>query len=86
MKPDYQDIINILQNQHDMLLVGHEYPDGDCLGSVLALYEIFGGAEKNWQMLVHDEIPKNLRFLPLISASGRFLRNGLISMSPELSF
>ena len=64
MKPDYQDIINILQNQHDMLLVGHEYPDGDCLGSVLALYEIFGGAEKNWQMLVHDEIPKNLRFLP----------------------
>jgi len=41
----YRQIIEILQKQQDMLVVGHLRPDADCLGTMLALYHAFGGAE-----------------------------------------
>jgi len=54
----------ILRCQRNLALVGHEDPDCDCLGSMLALYRAFDGAAKNWRMLRRDPVPPNLRFLP----------------------
>lgn len=60
----YDAMLQMLKTQRNLLLVGHEDPDCDCLASVLALYRLFDGAEKNWRMLLHDIVPQNLRYLP----------------------
>lgn len=65
---DYSAMLQVLQNQRNMLLLGHEDPDCDCLGSLLGLYLTFGGAEKNWQIVAKDTPPENLLFLPGISS------------------
>ena len=64
MQAQYQDILALLNRQRNMIIIGHEDPDCDCLGSMLGLYLAFQGAEKNWVMLRHDDPPHNLRFLP----------------------
>ena len=64
MPQDYTKIIEFLNTQHNMLLCGHEQPDGDCLGSMLAVYQAFSGQDKNWRMVCPDQIPENFDFLP----------------------
>ena len=61
---NYDIMLQMLDTQHNMLLVGHEDPDCDSLASLLALYRMFRGEEKNWRMVLRDEVPQNLRFLP----------------------
>ena len=60
----YRQLIEILQQQQDMLVVGHLRPDADCLGTMLALYHAFGGAEKGWVLADNDPVPEYLTFLP----------------------
>lgn len=60
----YREMIDILQRQRGLALVGHESPDCDCLGSMLALFRAFEGRDKGWVMLLRDPAPDNLRFLP----------------------
>lgn len=60
----YQEMAAFLGQQKNLLISGHEDPDCDSLGSVLALYQAFSGAEKNWAMLQSGPIPENLRYLP----------------------
>lgn len=64
MNENYRPMLDMLLHQRDLLLVGHEDPDCDCLGSLLALYRGFGGCDKGWKIALNDEIPSNLRFLP----------------------
>jgi len=64
MQAGYEQMIKLLRCQRNLVLVGHEDPDCDCLGSMLALYRAFDGAAKNWRMLRRDPVPPNLRFLP----------------------
>ncbi|MEG2212543.1 MAG: bifunctional oligoribonuclease/PAP phosphatase NrnA [Clostridiales bacterium] len=54
----------MLNNQKNLLLVGHLNPDGDCLGSLLALYLAFDGVHKGWQVATMDAFPAYLDFLP----------------------
>ncbi|MDO4581898.1 MAG: DHH family phosphoesterase [Bacillota bacterium] len=60
----YQQMIEFLRAQHDLLLCGHEDADADCLGSILALYQCFDGAGKNWRMVVEGRVQENLHYLP----------------------
>jgi len=64
MQKDYAKMIAFLKNQHNMLICGHEQPDGDCLGSMLAVYHAFDGESKNWRLVIPDTIPENLKYLP----------------------
>jgi len=45
-------------------IVSHENPDGDCIGSMLALYLALKKKGKNVRMFLKNNVPKNLRFLP----------------------
>jgi bifunctional oligoribonuclease and PAP phosphatase NrnA len=64
MRQDYAKMIEFLKTQHNLLICGHEQPDGDCLGSMLAVYDVFDGESKNWRIVIADAIPQNLKFLP----------------------
>lgn len=60
----YQEIRIMLEEQRNLLILGHEDPDCDCLGSMLGLYLAFNGEEKGWRMLRRDPVPANLAYLP----------------------
>jgi len=53
----------ILEKQNP-LIVGHISPDGDTLGSALALTHALLALGKNPQPVVDDDVPANLFFLP----------------------
>lgn len=80
MRVSYQQMIRLLHTQRNMLLVGHEDPDGDCLGSLLAVYRAFDGAAKNWRMVLADEVQLNLCFLPGLT---RMIKPRDIDIRPE---
>ena len=61
---NYSRIINELQSENKILLTGHFDPDGDCVGSILALFLAFNGKEKGWQIVLQDSPLFNLNFLP----------------------
>jgi len=67
MQQDYTEMIAFLESQNNMLICGHEQPDGDCLGSMLAVYHAFAGKNKNWRMVIPDAISENLKYLPGLS-------------------
>ena len=57
-------MIEFLRNQDNLLICGHEQPDGDCLGSMTGVYLAFDGPKKNWRMVLPDKVPQNLEFFP----------------------
>lgn len=59
-------ILNEIQNSKSILLLTHERPDGDAIGSVLALYHYLTFIDKSVDMVVLD-IPKVFDFLPSIN-------------------
>lgn len=64
MLSQYQEMIDFLNTQHNMIICGHEQPDGDCLGSMLAVFHAFSGDKKNWRVVAPDDIPAYLSYLP----------------------
>lgn len=57
-------IVNTLLNAQNIAIVSHENPDGDCIGSMLALYLALRKKGKEVRMYLKDGLPKNLLFLP----------------------
>lgn len=47
------------------LVVTHERPDGDALGSALAMAHILTALGKEWTILVAEPLPERFRYLPL---------------------
>lgn len=64
MASKYKKMIDFLTSQRNMIICGHEQPDGDCLGSMLAVFHAFAGQEKNWRLVSPDAIPSYLSYLP----------------------
>lgn len=58
----------ILNKSGSFLLIAHEEPDGDCLGSILALNEALIGIGKKVKMVCKDQIPQVFQFLDGIEA------------------
>lgn len=54
---------NLIEDASSIVIVQAENPDGDSLGSALALEEIFGDMEKNVQLHCPVELPKYLRYI-----------------------
>lgn len=58
----YSEIIN----SNSILLLAHEYPDGDAIGSLMGLYQALRNLKKNVDVLV-PEIPETFLFLNSIN-------------------
>ena len=58
-------IKKLIDDSNSILLLTHESPDGDAIGSVLAFYHYLTAINKNVDMVVID-VPKVFEFLPSI--------------------
>ncbi len=60
-----QDIKDSVDQSKRILIICHRGPDGDCLGSMLALFSALKfQLHKEVKLLCHDLVPLNMRFLP----------------------
>jgi phosphoesterase RecJ-like protein len=55
----------------NVVITGHVHPDGDCLGSMLALYRLCQQKRVKARLLLDDEIPSFYAFLPDLDAIER---------------
>jgi phosphoesterase RecJ-like protein len=65
---DFTAVISVLQKADAWLLVSHEKPDGDTLGSAAALAVVAEALGKRWRWVGKDPIPSSLAFLPFSTA------------------
>lgn len=54
----------LLQSSNTIILTAHVQPDGDCLGSMLALNHYLVSIGKNVRMVLDDDVPALFKFLP----------------------
>ncbi|NPU86074.1 MAG: bifunctional oligoribonuclease/PAP phosphatase NrnA [Syntrophaceae bacterium] len=59
-----QKILDIIRRGRSFLVVAHARPDGDSVGSMLALHNMLKAAGKEPLVYSQDAIPENYRFLP----------------------
>ena len=57
-------LLRALDGARRVLILGHISPDGDCVGSMLALGAILQKRGKTVSLCLQDPVPGNLRFLP----------------------
>lgn len=57
-------IIDIIHRNESFLITSHERPDGDALGSELALYHMLKAGGKRARVYNQDQTPADYRFLP----------------------
>ena len=62
-----QQAVNEIKNAKRVLVLGHKIPDGDQMGSLLALKSALEKLEKNVDIIVSDKIDNKYKFLPGIS-------------------
>lgn len=58
---DIKEIFNLINSSQNICIAGHKAPDGDCIGSVMALYEFLKPLNKNVIVCVDGKIPYNYR-------------------------
>ncbi|MBI4398572.1 MAG: bifunctional oligoribonuclease/PAP phosphatase NrnA [Candidatus Omnitrophica bacterium] len=63
MPTHFQPVIDAIQSRNNFLLSAHIDPEGDCVGSLLAVESLLRKLGKNPYILCQDSIPDNLRFL-----------------------
>lgn len=61
---NYNAIREAINKAHNIILFGHVLPDGDCIGSVLAVKHYLNDLNKNVYILSQDKIPRIYHFLP----------------------
>ncbi|MBM3705622.1 MAG: bifunctional oligoribonuclease/PAP phosphatase NrnA [Actinobacteria bacterium] len=57
----------IIQENRKFIILTHEFPDGDSLGSQIALFELLKNLGKDVSMVCKSEVPYQYRFLPDIN-------------------
>jgi phosphoesterase RecJ-like protein len=55
---------NAIDSASTVFITSHVHPDGDAVGSLLALHIALAARGKSVSSALHDAIPRNLRFLP----------------------
>lgn len=56
-------LINNIKQSNNILIIGHQRPDGDCLGSGLALYHLCEKYKKNVDFLCDSDMPMHYDFM-----------------------
>lgn len=59
-----EDIAKQLLEYHDLILVGHAIPDGDCIGSMLGLACALRSLDKSVQLILENPVPVIYHYLP----------------------
>ncbi|MEK7721988.1 MAG: bifunctional oligoribonuclease/PAP phosphatase NrnA, partial [Elusimicrobiota bacterium] len=80
LETEFKRLEDLIVNSGTFFLAGHLNPDGDTIGSMLAIASVLKRLGKKVRMFSQDPVPENLRFLPhaknirsrLPSASARF--------------
>jgi bifunctional oligoribonuclease and PAP phosphatase NrnA len=63
MSKKYEKLYNAIKNSSNIMIVPHKYPDGDALGSSLALYISLKKMGKKVWLISHTPIPEKYKFL-----------------------
>jgi phosphoesterase RecJ-like protein len=58
------EVIRAIQKAKSVLIVSHTDPDGDAVGSMLAMYLALKGSGKKVTMYCRDKVPETYKFLP----------------------
>ena len=58
---DVQELFEIIEKSNDICIVGHKAPDGDCIGSVMALHAFLKPMNKNLTVCIDGSIPYNYK-------------------------
>ncbi|WP_206171106.1 DHH family phosphoesterase [Phragmitibacter flavus] len=74
MNDSFDHIGEVLRNAETIAIAGHVRPDGDAIGSIVALGHSLMLAGKKVRILSEDKVPLNLAFLPEV---------GLVEQPPE---
>lgn len=61
MMNDVKEIFNLINNSQNICIAGHKAPDGDCIGSVMALYEFLKPLNKELTVCIDGTIPFNYK-------------------------
>jgi len=73
-------ILRGLEKEDKLLICTHQHPDGDCIGSQLALYHYLRSLKKKVAMFNKDPVPEILQFLP----GWRQIRNTIGTFNPSV--
>jgi len=57
-------VIDLIESKHHFMITAHVRPDGDSLGSSLALYWILRALDKDAVVIMRDRAPRAYRMLP----------------------
>ncbi len=60
---DFSAVLRVLEDAKNALIVGHAHPDGDCIGSAMALAELVEALGGRATVLLPDPVPLRLAFL-----------------------
>lgn len=58
---DVKEVFNLINSSQNICIAGHKAPDGDCIGSVMALYEFLKPFNKNLTVCIDGIIPFNYK-------------------------
>ncbi|MDD4438754.1 MAG: bifunctional oligoribonuclease/PAP phosphatase NrnA [Tissierellia bacterium] len=61
LKNDVKEIFNLINTSDKICIAGHKAPDGDCIGSVMALYNFLKPLNKNITVMMDGIIPYNYK-------------------------
>jgi len=61
---DMLQVIEVFKKRNNFLITSHINPEGDSIGSQLAVFDLLKRMGKNAVMVNQDEVPENLCFLP----------------------
>ncbi|WP_029540986.1 bifunctional oligoribonuclease/PAP phosphatase NrnA [Selenomonas sp. AB3002] len=64
MQIDLKDIQAQLEKADKLIITSHIHPDGDAIGSCLALYHVLKGMGKEVQVVMDDHVPEIFDILP----------------------
>ncbi|MBI4846452.1 MAG: bifunctional oligoribonuclease/PAP phosphatase NrnA [Candidatus Omnitrophica bacterium] len=65
-------ILDEIKNRKSFLVVAHIHPEGDSIGSQIALANLLKGMGKSVRVINEDKVPRNLLFLPGVDRIERF--------------
>lgn len=76
MKISKDEAAQFLRDHERFLLVGHIHPDGDDVGSIIALWRVLTNLGKEADMVIGDTVPERFSFLPSAGAIHRTIPEG----------
>lgn len=68
MEAQFQQMKRQIEKAEKILLIAHRKPDGDTLGSCIALKHAIAAMDKDVQMACIDEIPERYSYMPDVSS------------------